>query len=169
MFKRFCPNYIEGENGIITSPQTPIYNCIAFSVHMEFTYIWPDEDEIYAWPPFLKREPSVPVFLDFYKACGYAPCGNFNFEDAYEKIAIFGADGEVAHAARQIVRDRKWASKMGDLADIRHVDLNAIAGGEYGSPVACVARLYDGRPPKLPNLHPPLSKLVTVNGLPLKP
>ena len=46
---------------------------------------------------------------------------------------IYGDDlGEVRHAARQ-VPNGKWASKMGDLADIEHDSPEVVEGVLYGT------------------------------------
>lgn len=136
MFEKFCPNFVPGGNGDWTSGQSPLYNCIAHSVQTTLTYIWPDEDEQYAWPPNIDRKETVAAF-----------------------------NGTVCHAALQLDGGH-WTSKVGDLADIMHVDLQAASGGLNGTPVQALRRVRTGKPPLLPPLQPPLSTLVNASGTP---
>jgi hypothetical protein len=166
MFETLVPNVRLGDNSQETSGQTPLYNCIAHSVQTALVYIWPDADEEYAWPPTLPRNDSVPNFVEFYQQCGFEPCGDPSFEEGYEKIVIFQIGGRVAHAALQL-ENGHWTSKIGDLIDIEHIDLQVVSGGVNGAPTQAVRRRATGLPPQLPPLHPPLSQLVNSSGTPL--
>jgi hypothetical protein len=166
MFERFCPNFRPGVNGAWTSGQSPLYNCIAHSVGSVLTYIWPDADEQYPWPPNIDRAETVAAFVEFYCACGFEVCADASPEPEYEKVVIFVLDGAVSHAALQLP-DGSWTSKIGDLADIMHRTLDAAGGGLNGKPVQALKRKRTGRPPPLPTLHPPLTTLVNPAGTPL--
>jgi hypothetical protein len=157
MFDIFCPNYIEGVNGQTTSGQSGLYNCIAHSVQMVLTYIWPDEDEEYSWPPNLDRNDHIDTFVKFYRACGFEPCSDASLEQAYEKVILYGVDKTVLHAARQLP-DGSWTSKVGDLTDVMHVTPNVVTSHRNGTPM----------PPTVPPLHPPLTQLVSSSGVPLQ-
>jgi hypothetical protein len=165
MFDKFCPNFVPGENGAWSSGQCAHYNCISHSVGTKLTYIWPDQGEQYAWPPDIDRKETVAAFIEFYRLCGFEPCSNASTEPGYEKVVIYELDGAVAHAALQL-EDGHWTSKIGDLADIMHINLQAGGGGLNGNPVQAVKRVRTGRPPPLPPLYPPLSTLVNPSGTP---
>lgn len=166
MFDIFCPNYSEGVNGKTTSPQTPLYNCIAHSVGTDLTYIWPDPDEEYAWPPALPRNDSIDTFVDFYQLCGYTKCASAILEHGFEKVILYHVAGRVAHAALQLV-DGTWTSKIGDLADIMHVTPEVVESNQNGRPAIVLRRKRTNPKPPLPPLHPPLSQLVSSSGVPL--
>ena len=166
MFDIFCPNYQEGINGETTSGQTSLYNCIAYSVWNEFTYIWPDPDEEYAWPPTIPRNDSIEAFLEFYRLCGFEQCVDIVPEPGHEKIIIYELNGRVAHAARQL-NDRQWTSKVGDLTDVMHINPEVVESERNGYPTYAVRRPWTGTPPQLPPLHPPLTDLVDPQGQPL--
>jgi hypothetical protein len=69
----------------------------------------------------------VAVFL----ALGFSPCSDGNSETGYEKVAVYGIDGEYTHVARQLPSG-KWTSKLGALEDIEHDTLEGLIGTEYG-------------------------------------
>lgn len=47
--------------------------------------------------------------------------------------------GEAQHAARQLPTGA-WTSKIGNLEDIEHAELDALAGPLYGSPAVVLSR-----------------------------
>lgn len=135
-----------------TSPATNAYNCIAWAVHVDDRWIWPDEDGQYAWPPAVPREETAEAFGAFFQMAGYEPCQNEGAEHGFEKIALYARDGLVQHAAR-LMPNGRWVSKLGQGIDIEHASSAAISGGEYGWAVAFFRRRAGGRP-ELPPLHP---------------
>jgi len=57
---------------------------------------------------------------------GFEPCENGEYEEGFEKIALYvNQAGNVTHAARQ-VDARRWTSKLGNLADIEHFLLSSL-------------------------------------------
>jgi hypothetical protein len=67
-----------------------------------------------------------------FEALGYEVCADRRVEPGYEKIAIYGLEGEPEHAAKQMP-DGSWSSKLGYLNDILHATLEALEGADYGS------------------------------------
>jgi len=111
----------------ITSSDDVCYNCIAWVAHDTSQQWWPRSG--YYWP----REPiyeSVNEFIEVFGRMGYKECNDGNYEEGYEKIAIYVLDNVVTHMARQLDRDT-WTSKIGDYEDILH-NLNGLDGSEYG-------------------------------------
>jgi hypothetical protein len=61
-----------------------------------------------------------------------------DYEDGFDKIALFEKDGEWCHVAIQ-VSDSKWKSKLGGLEDVHH-PLAPMDGGFYGKVVRYLKR-----------------------------
>ena len=72
-------------------------------------------------------------------------CGSPEYESGYEKVAIYGKDGEWKHAARQLTEDGTWTSKLGPEDDINHATLEALAGATYGTVVQIMKRQQAGQ------------------------
>jgi hypothetical protein len=96
--------------------------------------MWPDrtKDGLY-WPPEIECSPTLSAFTELYTKSGYKICPTWEFEDKFQKIAIYiNLDtGFVTHAARQTF-EGLWTSKIGSLEDIRHNDPFTIEGVKYG-------------------------------------
>ena len=115
----------------ITSPRTTHYNCVAWAANNETKWWWPDPLNIGYWPAGAPREVSLDAFVTAFEMMGYSKCGNRDFEEGYEKIALFTNPSDVpTHAARQLPSG-KWTSKLGRLEDIEH-ELDGVAGATYG-------------------------------------
>ena len=63
------------------------------------------------------------AYIKLYEVqCGYIPCENGDFEEGFEKIAIYvDASNQVCHAARQSTYGQ-WSHKLGELEDIEQTD-----------------------------------------------
>lgn len=115
-----------------TSDPTPEYNCIAFAAGIENEWwepgmVWPDHLD-----PF---DDSLAALVQVYGGLGYELCSDGSLEPGFEKVAIYGGEGEDAeylHAARQ-QPDGTWKSKLGKGVDILHKAPEAVADGEYGA------------------------------------
>lgn len=161
------PNRTEA-NCHVKSPATYEYNCVGWAVHTKRHYIWPDEREQLAWPPDMPREETVDALRGFFERIGFSRCPDADFEARYEKVAIYATAGNPQHVARQR-RSGRWTSKLGGQVDVDHATLGVLAGGPYGEVVLIMRRLWDGKPPTLPPLHPPPSALIRSDGRPLLP
>lgn len=124
----------------ITSPETPFYNCIAWAAGENARWWWPDPNNQYYWPPGIPRHETLQAFILLFKNIGYTLCEDAEYEDAFEKIAIYVDDstGKPTHAAKQVSYGR-WTSKLGRLVDIEH-DISGVAGKHYGSPAVVMKR-----------------------------
>lgn len=121
----FFPNL--GQNYKITSPQTPNYNCIAFAADDETKFWWPLSSFCF-WPEGIPNSVDLDSFIACYELLGYQNCEkNSNYEEGYEKVAIFTTPyGIPTHAAKQ-VDDKFWKSKLGPHHDIEHL-LEGLSG-----------------------------------------
>lgn len=123
----------------ITSPDDEEYNCIAWSVNDTKQWWWPTPKGQSRWPgkywpPGVDHEETLPAFTAAYKLFSFAVCDNKEFEDGYDKVAIYvDQDGKVTHAARWWKDDLGWSSKLGEANDICHHLLEAIEGESYGA------------------------------------
>lgn len=123
----------------ITSPATPDYNCIAWAAEDDERLWWPDPLYIAYWPPQAPRIETIDAFIKAYETLGYVLCDTYEYEEGFEKIAIYEKNGEPKHAARQL-NSESWTSKLGSLEDIEHPTLEDLTGQDYGSVAAIMKR-----------------------------
>lgn len=124
----------------ITSPRDASYNCVAWAAGDVTRWWWPAEAQFTFWPAGIEREESLASFVLAFNTLGFELAASGDHESDYEKVAIFASrDGTPTHMARQLA-DGAWTSKLGGLEDIRHSELNGVAGTEYGNVVAILRR-----------------------------
>ncbi|NEQ98314.1 MAG: hypothetical protein F6K30_16615 [Cyanothece sp. SIO2G6] len=129
---------LKGKRFTVTSPRTPSYNCIAWAAGESFRPWWPlpyaeINNPPYYWPETSQDE-SLEDFISGFGKIGYECCDNGEWEDGYEKVAMYVQDGEVTHMARQ-ENSGRWTSKCGNLQDIEHSSPDALCD-QYGE-IAC--------------------------------
>ena len=112
-----------------TSPEADRYNCIAWAAGNDTEWWEPSPDGV--WPSDAPYAPTIEALTRVYASLGYEVCLDGSLETGYEKIAIYGHDGEYEHAARQLP-DGRWTSKLGPNEDIVHVNAECLTGGIYG-------------------------------------
>jgi hypothetical protein len=132
---------LEAEGYEVKSEATPDYNCIAFAAD-DLSRRWspfPEEDAY--WPEGISRGAGVDVFVELYESFQYARCDNSDFEEGFEKIAIYfdAKESEVTHASK-LIGPSEWTSKLGDWEDIAHKTLEALESTDYGKAVAFLKR-----------------------------
>ncbi len=124
----------------IENPKSKEYNCIAWAAGENNRWWWPDQFNIGFWPTGIPREESLKVFIMAFEQLGYSVCKSANFEEGYEKIAIYiDLRGKPVHAARQLSTSH-WTSKLGKAEDVNH----SIAGFDnscYGSVAVIMKQL----------------------------
>ncbi len=113
----------------ITSPETTLYNCIAWAYGVNDRWFWPGNQFHMFWPSKVPKLIELDSFIELFRSIGYEICDDGSFETGVEKIAIFCKDNKPTHAARQI--DDSWSSKLGRSHDVSHTIKN-ISGGVYG-------------------------------------
>jgi hypothetical protein len=134
--KRDFPRLTE-QNHRPTSPATPDYNCIAWSVG-DTDHWW--QPGVY-WPVGTPPgDYGIAVLEGTLVALGFESCEDGDLEAGYEKVALYGAPSLYTHAARQLP-DGKWTSKLGRSEDIEHDAPDDVAGGVYGEVVRYMKRL----------------------------
>lgn len=131
------PQITKGAGYELTSPETPLYNCIAWSVGDMSKWWWP-EGQGY-WPDGISRTLSAVSFKEMYESFGFSECDNSNLERGHEKIALYADNNNnPTHAARQL-SNGQWTSKLGRYKDISH-ELDGIVNAEYGAPCLVMKR-----------------------------
>jgi hypothetical protein len=110
----------------VTSAYDRKYNCAAFAAGQTDTWWEPAAPDGY-WPPGVPSEYTVDAYAAAYRSIGFAECDTDTSEDGFEKIAIYGDDGDFVHAARQL-RSGVWTSKLGRAEDIEHETLQQLEG-----------------------------------------
>ncbi len=126
---------------VVTSPAQPDYNCIAWAAGDDSRWWEPDDLGMYFWPEGIPRRYSVEVYVKVFNTIGFEVCIDGTLESGVEKIAIFADHRDLpTHAARQLM-DGSWTSKLGQLEDIIHWNLESVSDGCYGMPVLFLKRL----------------------------
>lgn len=119
----------------ITSPQTNVYNCIAWAAEDDQNFLWPT----LTWPHGVSRKVTRASFIKMFAGHGYKVCKDGAPEAGYQKIVLYeDADGVPTHAAR-LLNDGYWTSKLGPYVDISHT-LDGLNGDEYGAPAVFMRR-----------------------------
>ncbi len=124
----------------VTSPETDVYNCIAWAAGVTSKWWWPQGDPITTfWPAGVDKQETVAAFQAAFASLGYVPCDSPEPEPGFEKIALFCDQQQFPmHAARQL-HSGAWTSKLGTLEDVEHV-LTDLEGTEYGAVVLLMKR-----------------------------
>ncbi len=138
MFDKDFPN-LKAEGYLVTSPQTPSYNCIAWAAGDSKRWWWPDSFYTEFWPNTIPREDTVDAFIAMFTELKYVICDNDLLENGFEKVAIYANRNTVTHAARQL-SNGKWTSKLGRSHDIEHT-LAGLNGPTYGTVVQIMKRV----------------------------
>lgn len=115
----------------IKSPQSVIYNCLAWAAH-DVEKRWDPTSEDGYWPSGVPPEPTLDNVTLVFRTLGFAQCESPLPEQGFEKLAIYvDESNEPTHMARQL-QSGKWTSKMGDSWDIEHGSLEALEDDRYG-------------------------------------
>lgn len=116
-----------------TSDATIRYNCLAWALGI--TWAWFQHEARtagYYWPPGVEREWTLAAIRKIFSMHGYSTEGNLQLEPGWDKVAFyFDGDGVPQHFARQL-ENGKWTSKLGDLIDVEHDNLECLEGPLYG-------------------------------------
>ena len=119
-------------NFIPKSPVSDDYNCIAWSLGIDYMSVGHENLRGIYQPPNISKIPNINNDKRMYNYYGFIDADDSSIEIGYEKIVIYIKDGIVTHAAKQYNKDW-WHSKMGASVDAIH-HLNAIQGAIYGYP-----------------------------------
>ncbi len=125
---------------LLTSPETPAYNCIAWAAGDDSRWWWPGQGGFAYWPEGIRAKEDLETFISLFESFGYQRCDNPTPKKGVEKVAIFvDANNNPTHAARQLANGR-WTSKLGKWEDIEHT-LFGLESGHYGNAAVFFERL----------------------------
>lgn len=139
---------LRGKNYQVTSPKTPVYNCIAWAADDDSRW-WqapaPMHIAGYYWPPGVPNEHTLENYIRAFETRGYRVCTNDpTLEEGVEKVVLYSypGSGGCSHAARQLPNG-VWVSKLGAAHDIEHSSPHDITGPDpfgYGDVVQYMSR-----------------------------
>lgn len=114
----------------VNSPETFSYNCIAWAMGMNDR--WVDHELIpwHWWPDGVQRNKSKQALQDAFIALGFEETTNPDYENGYDKVALYANLDGWTHAAK-IVDSIRYHSKFGALNDAFHSGGNTLSIG-YG-------------------------------------
>lgn len=136
--EKFFPKLQDGLYKI-TSPDTVDYNCIAWAAGDTEAWWWPDRLDIGYWPAGVPRAETLEAFIEAFAVLGFTPCDTAEYEEGFEKVAIYiDVNGKQTHAARQL-SSGLWTSKLGNLQDIEH-HIDGVSGDQYGAVAVIMKR-----------------------------
>lgn len=126
-------------NHRITSQADPVYNCLSWANHNTDRWLDPNRPTGY-WPRDIPAHLTLNNLTKVYETDGWSRCDSRDFEEGYEKLAIYtDRRGLPLHAARQL-GNGKWTGKLGAAEDIEHEDLEVFNGSDYGQPARYLRR-----------------------------
>lgn len=140
------PKLIGDKDFKIVKAPSPDYNCFSWAANHDNVFWQPlpiDKRHLvsfdgvsYDWPFGAAADCKLSTMISIFSALGYMECVDGSLEAGFRKIAFYGTEDEVTHAARQLIsgKDRgKWTSKLGTWFEIQHGDATTIEGNDYGS------------------------------------
>jgi hypothetical protein len=132
------PGLVLDQNYRRTSNPSINYNGLAWALGTMQRNFDPQKIAGYYWPPGIPREQNITSYLKVLESQKYdLIAADDRLEEGWEKIAVYvNAEGEPRHFAHQL-EDGKWESKLADLIDIVHDDLECLEGDHFGR-VNCV-------------------------------
>jgi len=131
---------------VVTSPETWVYNCIAFAMGSQSMWIASGHPEgWYAWwPETVTRNDAPQSLIEAFMYMGFERCADAIPENGYDKVVLYqkrksnGSYGWT-HAAK-VIGDHQLHSKLGSSFDIHHRDGNVFESCEYGEEYAYMRR-----------------------------
>lgn len=137
----------------VTSPQTWVYNCIAFA--MGSSEMWvasghPNKGWYSWWPTGIPRNSEPQSLIEAFQSVGFELCEDDLPEDGYDKVVLYRKFHNKlnrytwTHAAR-VVDVHELHSKIGASYDIHHRDGDIFENCSYGEEYAFMRRPVSDR------------------------
>ena len=136
------PNLVK-RNNTVTSPPSTTYNCLGWAADRGKDLRWwspspPDTPGVF-WPDGISAGREIEIFVEALKTVDFEECDDADYEEGFEKIALFSKGKKFTHVARQL-DNGSWTSKLGEWFDISHKKLNDVGGKAYGKSVKFMRR-----------------------------
>jgi len=109
--------YLNFNNVWITAPQTPVYNCIAWSLGIDTRWINPPQ--------------PLSNFIDFYKGYGYSVDYQNRTVDGWGLLVTTMTHGSKTYTGTSVGVSGLWESKLGASFRITHAEAD-LSGPVYG-------------------------------------
>lgn len=146
------PDLTDDVNFEILSPETPVYNCIAWAMQLTDRWVSIYDYPGFWWPDGVEKSMSVNALVHAFEAVGFTLCDNNHFEEGFDKVVLYKDEyaDKWTHASR-IMSDTSEHSKFGQSWDGTHshnVLCRTGPGHEeesYGVPYAFMKRETAGR------------------------
>jgi hypothetical protein len=143
--RRYRAAFPNLKNYVITSPEDPTYNCIAFA--SESDQLWWEPLKIpepgFHWPRKIEantNDDGIQGLIRCFNTLGYEACDEDKLEDGFQKVALYAiTEDDWTHASIQD-NSGAWNSKLGDGYDIRHETPHCVAGPTYGRVICYLKR-----------------------------
>jgi hypothetical protein len=130
---------LDVKSASVTSNIDPFYNCFAWAAGDSKNNWRPTKSPFSVWFTDSIVD-TLDNFVENYRYVGFEETATSDYEDGFEKIAIYvDQNGEPTHAARQL-DSGVWTSKLGEIEDIEHKTLQCLEGQEYGNVKAILKR-----------------------------
>ena len=126
-------NYFE-----LTSPSTPVYNCIAWAMGLTDRWVDPFSAPGHWWPDGVKKSDTCESLINAFIALGFEQTDNYTYDSTYDKVVLYGYNGKWKHASR-ILKNNIEHSKFGEYWDGLHSH-NIFQDPIYGTAYACMQR-----------------------------
>lgn len=152
---RAFPGLASDDKFLLSSPDDPNYNCIAWAYAMfKDRWMWPPitpEGIIYQpldgypwWPEGVTIGAGIECLVEAFEKKGFVRCDSWEHENGFVKVALYynPQNGYMTHAARESRQHDCWLSKLGPSHDIHHGTPYTIEGKVYGK-VFCIMKLED--------------------------
>jgi len=167
------PDLNNDNNFHILSPDTPVYNCIAWAMGYDDRWVSPEYGAGYWWPAGVKRSMSSDSLIKAFEAEGFERANDNSPEEGYDKVVLYKQEttDNWTHAAKIVDANVEY-SKFGEMWDGQHshnVLCNTGKGYEnqsYGIAYAYMRRKIQPINKELPkgNISVDIEKLKTLLG-----
>ncbi len=134
------PDLKDDVNFEILSPQTPIYNCIAWAMQFDDRWVDPIKVPGHWWPVGVAESMSPEALIQAFQAVGFTIAIDCKIEHGFDKVILYKNQitDQWTHASR-IIKDSVEHSKFGEGWDGCH-SINSIKGTIYGVPYCYMKR-----------------------------
>lgn len=115
------PDLRDDVNFEILSPETPVYNCIAWAMRFDDRWVDVEVGPGCWWPDGVERSMSPNALVHAFEAVGFVVCDDEHFEEEFNKVVLYKNErtNQWTHAAR-VVSESKEHSKFGQSWDGTH-------------------------------------------------
>lgn len=148
---RDFPGLKDDVNFEILSPQTPVYNCIAWAMRLNDRWVDPYMVPGHWWPDGVVKSMSPDALIQAFEAMGFTITADCSIEEDFDKVVLYKdpTKEQWTHAS-QLIKDSIEHSKFGEEWDGSH-SFNSITGIIYGVPYCYMKRCksYTVPPEKL--------------------